>query len=66
MAHGTATRLTTRAAQIALLGGLSPAAAVDAAAREVACAPAARRLSLMLVARASREGLRVLAGAAAH
>lgn len=63
MAHGTATRLTTRAAEIALLGGLTPAAAVDEAAREVACAPAARRLALLLLARAP---LRVLAGSEAR
>lgn len=60
----TATRLTQRAAQLVLLGGLEPAAAIDTAAAEVSCAPAARRLALAIVACATREGLRVLAGGA--
>lgn len=60
----TATRLTTRAAQLVLLSGMAPALAVDTAAAEISCAPAAVRLARAIVSRATREGLRVLAGGA--
>lgn len=57
----TVARLTTRAAQLVLLGGLAPTLAVDTAAAAISSSPGAIRLAIRIVSAADRPQLRRMA-----